>query len=48
MVMPRCDKALRVFIMEEAAVASRPEVGSSRKMAMGAAASSIPIETRLR
>ena len=33
-VMPRRERAFRVFMMEFAAVASRPEVGSSRNKAL--------------
>ena len=47
-VMPRRVRAFRVDMIEAAAVASRPDVGSSRKSAMGAAANSIPILTRFR
>ena len=47
-VMPRRDKALSVFIIDEAEVASSPDVGSSRNNAIGAAANSMPMLTRLR
>ncbi|GAW26350.1 putative ATP-binding cassette sub-family g member 2 [Rosellinia necatrix] len=44
--MPRRAIAFNVRIMDDADVASRPLVGSSRNMAMGAAASSMPMLTR--
>ena len=47
-VIPRWDRALSVVTIDDAEVESRPDVGSSRKSAIGAAASSIPILTRLR
>jgi len=33
-VMPKRERALSVFMMDAAAVASRPDVGSSRKSAL--------------
>mgnify|MGYP003644696393 CR=1 FL=1 len=45
MVMPSRERAFNVDIMEAAAVASKPDVGSSRNKAIGAAASSIPMLT---
>jgi hypothetical protein len=44
-VIPRRESAFSVAIIEAAAVASSPEVGSSRNKAIGAAANSIPILT---
>lgn len=41
MVIPRRERAFSVDIMDAAAVASSPEVGSSRNSAIGAAASYI-------
>lgn len=47
-VMLSRESSFRVIMIDEADVASKPLVGSSRKRAMGAAASSIPILTRFR
>ncbi len=45
MVIPRRESAFSVDMMEFAAVASRPDVGSSRNKAIGAAANSMPMLT---